>query len=88
MANGTPVIAYGKGGALETVLGQDSLDASARTGIFFYQQTTEALSQAVDKFENMDWNPSFISQHARRFDKKIFQDKIIRFIQDNIIEGE
>ncbi|MEJ2048305.1 MAG: glycosyltransferase [Calditrichota bacterium] len=88
MANGTPVIAYGKGGALETVLGQESLDASARTGIFFYQQTTEALSQAVDKFENMDWNPSFISQHARQFDKKIFQDKIIRFIQDNIIEGE
>jgi glycosyltransferase involved in cell wall biosynthesis len=88
MVNGTPVIAYGKGGALETVLGRDDLEATAKTGVFFYQQTPEALSQAVDKFESMDWNYSFISQHARKFDKKIFQDKIIRFIQKSIVEGE
>jgi glycosyltransferase involved in cell wall biosynthesis len=88
MANGTPVIAYGKGGALETILGRDDLEATARTGVFFGQQTAEALSQAIDKFEKIEWNYNFISRHARQFDKEIFRDKIIRFIQEKIIEGE
>jgi glycosyltransferase involved in cell wall biosynthesis len=88
MANGTPVIAYGKGGALETVLGWDDLEATARTGVFFYQQTAEALSQAIDKLENIEWDYNLISQHAKKFDKEIFRDKIIRFIREKIVEGE
>lgn len=47
-ACGTPVIAYGKGGALETVRG---LEQTNPTGVFFPQQTTAALCQAIQQFE-------------------------------------
>ncbi len=47
-ARGTPVIAYGRGGALETIQG---LDAAAPTGIFFPEQTPEAIAAAVREFE-------------------------------------
>jgi glycosyltransferase involved in cell wall biosynthesis len=47
-ACGTPVIAYGKGGALETV---KDLSFKDPTGIFFFEQTPEAISEAVFKFE-------------------------------------
>ena len=48
-ACGTPVIAYGKGGALETVQGYS--DAMPRTGIFFESQTIQSIRNAVDSFE-------------------------------------
>lgn len=50
MASGTPVVAFGKGGALETVVDSDDPDFS--TGVFFYQQTSEALNEALDRLEN------------------------------------
>lgn len=49
-ACGTPVIAYGKGGALETVRGLDLKDNS--TGVFFYKQDKESLIKAINYFEN------------------------------------
>ena len=49
-ACGTPVIAYGKGGALETVRGLDKKDAP--TGVFFYKQDEENLIKAISYFEN------------------------------------
>ncbi|HCG94240.1 MAG TPA: glycosyl transferase family 1 [Halieaceae bacterium] len=45
---GTPVIAYGKGGALETVIG---IESDQPTGFFFYEQSAEALAQAITGFE-------------------------------------
>jgi glycosyltransferase involved in cell wall biosynthesis len=48
-ACGTPVIAYSKGGALETVRG---LDKPGPTGVFFAEQTTSAICQAIKEFEN------------------------------------
>jgi glycosyltransferase, family 1 len=48
-ACGTPVIAYGKGGALETVQGYT--DTMPRTGIFFESQTIQSIRNAVDSFE-------------------------------------
>ncbi len=47
-ACGTPVIAFGKGGALETIRG---LDHTAPTGVFFAEQTVEAVRAAVDEYE-------------------------------------
>jgi glycosyltransferase involved in cell wall biosynthesis len=47
-AAGTPVIAYGRGGALETVRG---LDQPLPTGLFFREQTAEAIAAAVERFE-------------------------------------
>lgn len=55
-ACGTPVIAYGKGGALETVI-------AGQTGIFFEEQTPQSLIKAVEKFEQM---PAFNPQTLRK----------------------
>lgn len=70
-AAGRPVIAYGKGGALETVV-------SGKTGLFFHKQTIEHLNAAVEQFErDMDaFEPSAIRGHAERFGKNRFQTEI------------
>jgi len=47
-ASGTPVIAFGKGGALETIRG---LEDKRPTGVFFYEQSPEAIVKAVERFE-------------------------------------
>jgi glycosyltransferase involved in cell wall biosynthesis len=76
MAMGTPVIAYGEGGALETVV-------DGVTGIFFSPQTPEALNQAIKQFEKMEWNSEKIREHAEKFSKKIFQEDIQEFIKNH-----
>ncbi len=78
-ACGTPVIAYGKGGALETVRG---LDQENPTGIFFDQQTVSSLQNAVREFEN---NRSIFSSdccitNARDFSPKKFRDGFKAFV--------
>jgi glycosyltransferase involved in cell wall biosynthesis len=65
-ASGTPVIAYGKGGALETV-------KEGQTGLFFYEQTTESLVEAVRDFEKKTFNAHAIRFHAETFSKERFQ---------------
>lgn len=60
-ACGTPVIAFGKGGALETVRGQD---ATHPTGVFFEEQTVDALCNAVERFEALA--PGIITAEACR----------------------
>ncbi|MBC7498169.1 glycosyltransferase [Candidatus Gracilibacteria bacterium] len=76
MAIGTPVIAYGKGGALETVV-------DGVTGVFFSPQTPEALNQTIKQFEKMEWNSEKIREHAEKFSKKIFQEGIQEFIKNH-----
>jgi glycosyltransferase involved in cell wall biosynthesis len=84
-ACGKPVIAYAKGGALETVVG---INGYGTTGVFFYEQTPEALSEAIEAFEkNADkFNPEKIRDNALRFDRNIFKDNISRYIQEKIDE--
>lgn len=79
-ACGRPVIAYGKGGSLETVLGQE--DANPGTGVFFDQQTPESLIEAIQKFEEREtqFKPETIQAHARRFDTNIFKLRISQFL--------
>lgn len=74
MASGCPVIAYGKGGALETV-------AEKKTGIFFQEQNPISLQGAIEKFETMKFDPLAIRAHAETFDKKIFNEKILDFLE-------
>lgn len=73
-ACGTPVIALARGGALETV----------EDGIFFYEQTSEALREAVTEFEKRSFDPKTLRQHALRFDKKEFKNKIRQAIENAI----
>ena len=74
-ASGRPVIAYGKGGALETVV-------DGKTGIFFEEQTVESLKNAVSKFETMEWNKEEIRKHALKFDEEIFKAKIKAYVEE------
>ncbi len=76
MMSGTPVIAYGKWGATESVI-------NGETGIFFTPQTPEALCEAIEKFEKMEWNSEKIRTRGMEFSKKIFQEKIQYFIQSH-----
>ncbi len=69
MAAGCPVIAYGKGGASETVIDK-------KTGILFYEQTWEALAEILLSFDPSSFSAQEISKHAGTFSKKAFQDAI------------
>lgn len=75
MASGRPVIAYAKGGALETVI-------NGKTGLFFYEQTSEAIVEAVKKFESMSFDPISIREHALEFDQEIFENRIRYFVEE------
>ena len=65
-AAGTPVIAFGKGGVLETVIEE-------KTGLFFPEQTPQSLLDALGRFEKRSWDPFAIRAHACRFSKERFQ---------------
>jgi glycosyltransferase involved in cell wall biosynthesis len=72
-ACGTPVIAFGKGGALETVL-------ENQTGVFFKSQTIEALQDAVKRFEKMSFDPLIIRKNAERFSVERFRLEFKNFV--------
>ena len=79
-ACGTPVIAYGKGGALETVV-------DGQTGLFFERQEPEDLIKAVEHFEQMErLNPENIRENALKFSVENFQDKFKTFVIDAVSE--
>lgn len=71
-ACGKPVIAYGKGGALETV--------TSETGIFFNEQTPEALIEAVKKFESLTFDPAVIRANAERFGREVFKARMTQLV--------
>ncbi len=73
MAAGVPVIAYGKGGAAETVV-------DGKTGLFFAEQTSTAIIEAIKKFETLNLDPKDCIARAREFSKDKFQGKIEEFI--------
>ena len=84
-ACGTPVIAYGKGGALETINGVES---DAPTGIFFNKQTTKSLSEAITKFESLSdetITKEACRKNAERFSNEEFKNQF-RGIIKNLIE--
>jgi glycosyltransferase involved in cell wall biosynthesis len=81
-AHGRPVIAYAKGGSLETVRG---LEQSSPTGVFFNEQTTDSLCSAIKEFEASEhrFNPTLIRQHACSFDTQVFLDRMDRYVQQS-----
>lgn len=74
-ACGTPVIAYGAGGALETVI--SSADPKKRTGLFFHKQTAEAVRNAVCEFEAAgEFRPEVCRANAEQFSVEIFRQEL------------
>ncbi|CAN5905284.1 N/A [soil metagenome] len=78
-ACGTPVIAYGKGGALETVRG---LEQEQPTGVFFSSQTPAALKQAVATFEHnaARFDPAAVRRHAQTFNEERFRREFEAYV--------
>lgn len=72
-AAGTPVIALGRGGALETVI-------AGRTGLFFAEPTVESLIGALLEFETATFNQAELQQNAKRFNAERFRQEIRQFI--------
>jgi glycosyltransferase involved in cell wall biosynthesis len=95
-AMGRPVIALGRGGALETVVPdsqswkpETGIDKSATmqpTGVFFYEQTPEALIEAIQHFESIE--PQFdayaIRSHAQKFDVSVYTERMKNFIEEKL----
>jgi len=77
-ACGTPVIAYGKGGALETVRGRDG---EGQTGVFFYEQTPQAIVAAVEHLDTRlhAISPQACRDNAERFSTQRFHRQIDDF---------
>jgi glycosyltransferase involved in cell wall biosynthesis len=74
-AAGRPVIAYGAGGALDTVI-------QGETGVFFYQPTPEALADAVRDFDPEGMSTQTCVQNAGRFGVSVFKRQLMRFIDE------
>ena len=73
-ACGTPVIAYAKGGTLETVIPN-------KTGVFFKEQTEESIIQAIHRFEaGLVFDATKIRLHAEKFSETVFKDKFSTFV--------
>ncbi|MDB4940102.1 MAG: glycosyltransferase family 4 protein [Candidatus Doudnabacteria bacterium] len=76
-AAGTAVIAYKKGGALETVI-------ENKTGIFFDKLEVESLKDAVRKFNTINFNSEDLFEQADKFSKDNFKAKFEYFVNEKI----
>ena len=83
-ACGRPIIAFGKGGALETVVNE-------KTGVFFEEQSVGSLVKAIEEFEKLDkentFNPKKIREHAEKFSAENFRKNLseqIRLTEDKV----
>jgi len=75
MSAGCPVIAYDKGGALETVI-------DGKTGVFFREQSVESLRHAIYKFFDINFKYHDIRKHAEKFDLDVFNGKMLELIEE------
>jgi glycosyltransferase involved in cell wall biosynthesis len=73
-AAGRPTIAYHEGGAIETVV-------DGVTGLFFNEQTSESLIDAVGRFEKQDWSPAVIRKHAEGYGIDVFRRRFRDFLR-------
>ena len=78
-AVGTPVIAYGKGGVLETIIPNPETNS---TGLFFYEQSAESLNEAIQEFELIkeQFKTSVMKSNAERFSINNFHRSLLSFI--------
>ena len=74
MAAGRPVIAYGRGGVLDSVV-------EGETGIFFREQTVEALIEALDVFEQRTFSRQAAVARAERFSEAVFRRSFLREVE-------
>ena len=77
MASGRPVIAYGAGGALASIV-------EGSTGLFFNSQTPESLAEVVMAYRDEYFDPLAIRRHAEEFDTQRFLRRFTQFVETRI----
>ncbi|MCF6276853.1 MAG: glycosyltransferase [Candidatus Magasanikbacteria bacterium] len=75
IASGRPVIAYAKGGVLETV-------QEGKTGTFFYEQTWESLMHKLLNFDDRVWNSIEIRKSVEEFSEEKFKERVVNLIEN------
>lgn len=80
-ASGRPVIAFGSGGVLDTMIPYSN-DSSRFTAIFFKEQTEDSIIKAIHLFENLSFDQRFARKHAETFDESVFVEKIRGFVKN------
>jgi len=86
-ACGTPVLAFGQGGATETVLPAD--EHTPGTGLFFSEQTPDSLCRAIERFESLAgrFSPDLARQQAERFAVERFEREIGEYLDEIVPSG-
>ena len=80
-ASGRPVIAYGAGGALASII-------DGVTGALFHEQTVESMVEVLSSFDERLYDTQTIRNHALEFDKPRFHRRILQFIEAKMSEGK
>ncbi len=78
-ASGRPVIAFGAGGVLDSVI-------DGETGVLFEEQTVESLMSAVERFNTLKFDSAIIHCHAETFSMETFRQKLAAFIEEKYAE--
>lgn len=78
-ACGRPVVAYGKGGALETVIGGE-------TGVFFQEQTVESLIDGIKRLASIEIKSDVCRKNAEQFSIQIFKEKLHKEIERRVVD--
>jgi UDP-N-acetylmuramyl pentapeptide phosphotransferase/UDP-N-acetylglucosamine-1-phosphate transferase/glycosyltransferase involved in cell wall biosynthesis len=73
-ACGTPVLAYGRGGVLESVI-------AGQTGLFFMEQTAQSIIDAIAAFEKVEWNARAIRRHSENFSTARFRQQLRNLVE-------
>jgi glycosyltransferase involved in cell wall biosynthesis len=80
-ASGRPIVAYGRGGTLETIV-------AGETGVFFPEQTAESLAEALARFDHRAFDPRRIRAHARdNFDISVFRQRFLAYAESSLTTG-
>lgn len=74
LAGGAPVVAYGKGGALDIV--------DSESGVLFKDQTVDDVAKVIQKLEGKTYLPGTLRRKAKRFDKSLFITKMRKITSD------
>jgi len=86
MACGTPVLAFGAGGATETVLAAGQAGTGTGSGLFFHEQTPEAICGAIERFESHpDWFDARLARaQAERFATARYERELVAYLEQTL----
>lgn len=80
-ACGRPIIAYFGGGALDTIIAE-------QTGLYFEEQSINSLVNTINRFDQYDWDPQYIRQHAEQFSEHVFIERMQSIIESSLKSRE